>query len=281
MRAFLKTGLPLLALLALVAAAARAEDAVQRRRDDVGRVVYGQPISVPDGLDDDLLPGSTEDLIRELRHLPMTWTASKDVPFAELIREASLRYGVEAGLIEAVMATESAFNPFAVSRAGAIGLMQLMPDTASRYGVSDIYDPRENVLGGTRYLSYLLTLFDGDLDRVLAGYNAGENAVLRYGGIPPYRETRGYVRKVRRYLHHLESRAAGRAAASAEAEPVEPATDHRNVSLRPARPPKYLLKPSPAAAAIYHYVDDRGVVHFTNVAPENPGGKVHVWRPGK
>jgi len=113
-----------------------------------------------------------------------------------MIFTVALRQGVNPALVEAIVAVESSFNPRAISSKGAMGLMQLMPQTASRYGVSDPFDPQENLTGGTRYLRHLLRLFDGDFTKVLAAYNAGENAVLRYRGLPPYRETRDYVRKV-------------------------------------------------------------------------------------
>ena len=99
--------------------------------------------------------------------------------------------------MHAVVRAESAYNPNAVSRAGAVGLMQLMPATAAHYGVTNRRDPTQNLMGGTRYLAYLLKLFDNDLTLALAAYNAGEGAVQRYGNkIPPYRETQNYVRKV-------------------------------------------------------------------------------------
>jgi len=255
------------ALLLACAAAHGAAGEVEKQQDDFGRMVYRSPSPAPHATDQDLLPPTEEELAEELRNLPRVRTVSADVPFAEMIREASLRYGVDADLIEAVMATESAFNPFAVSRAGAVGLMQLMPATAKRYGVTDIFNPRENVLGGVRYLSYLLKLFDGDLSLSLAAYNAGENAVLRHGGIPPYKETRTYVRKVRRYLGHVRSTAPAPATATAR-------------TAEPAPSPDWLLRPSPPAATIYHYVDHRGVVHFTNVQPSEGVGKVNVWKPG-
>jgi Transglycosylase SLT domain len=114
-----------------------------------------------------------------------------------VVEEAAARHGVSPHLVRAVVRAESAFNPFAVSRVGAQGLMQLMPDTAARMGVTDSLDPRQNVFGGVKYLSQLLTRFDGDVALALAGYNAGPAKVARYHGIPPYGETRGYVTKIR------------------------------------------------------------------------------------
>jgi soluble lytic murein transglycosylase len=117
-------------------------------------------------------------------------------PFREMIAAAAFRHGVDSLLIEAIVAVESNFNPWAISPKGAMGLMQLMPETAQRYAVHNPFDPLQNITGGTRYLRDLLYRFDGDLPQALAAYNAGETAVLRYGGIPPYRETREYVQKV-------------------------------------------------------------------------------------
>ncbi|HVR70525.1 MAG TPA: lytic transglycosylase domain-containing protein [Vicinamibacteria bacterium] len=114
-----------------------------------------------------------------------------------LIAEAAATYGVSAELVRAVIQTESAFNPVAVSPVGALGLMQLMPVTAAYLGVADPLDPRQNVNGGVKYLSMLLDRFNGNVALALAGYNAGPTAVRRHKGIPPYRETRGYVRKIR------------------------------------------------------------------------------------
>jgi len=113
-----------------------------------------------------------------------------------MITAAAMGQGVDPALVAAVVAVESAFSPRAVSRKGAMGLMQLMPQTARLLGVSNAFDPRQNLIGGTRHLRDLLDLFGGDLPRALAAYNAGVNAVLTYGGIPPYRETREYVRRV-------------------------------------------------------------------------------------
>jgi soluble lytic murein transglycosylase-like protein len=109
------------------------------------------------------------------------------------IERYAAKYGIDATLVRAVIQVESDFNPGCVSNKGARGLMQLMPDTARRFGVTKIHDPEQNIHGGVRYLSYLMDLFNEDVPRVLAGYNAGENAVLKYGGIPPYQETSTYV----------------------------------------------------------------------------------------
>ena len=119
-------------------------------------------------------------------------------PFGELIRKAAEKYGVDADLVFSVVAAESNFNPKALSRRNARGLMQLLPETAKRLGVRDIYDPAQNIDGGTRYLRDLLKLYDGDLALTLAAYNAGPGAVQRYGRIPPFNETIKYVRAIRK-----------------------------------------------------------------------------------
>jgi soluble lytic murein transglycosylase-like protein len=113
-----------------------------------------------------------------------------------LIRRLSERHGLPPELVRAVIRQESAFDPFAVSVKGAQGLMQLMPKTAERFGVQDVFDPAENVLGGVKYLRFLLDRYDGDTRLALAAYNAGEGAVDRYEGIPPYAETRDYVKRI-------------------------------------------------------------------------------------
>ena len=120
--------------------------------------------------------------------------------YEEMIQEAAAEYDVDPALIRAVMQAESAFHPYAVSRAGAEGLMQLMPELSDEMGVGDAFDPRENIRGGVRYLKRLLDYHQGDLDLALASYNAGPGNVERYGGVPPFRETRNYVRTVKAIL---------------------------------------------------------------------------------
>jgi soluble lytic murein transglycosylase-like protein len=120
-----------------------------------------------------------------------------------LIREAATRYGVDPALVRAVVWVESRYDPYAVSPAGARGLMQLTPDTARAVGVANAFDPRQNVFGGVKYLSMLLKEHDGDLRLALASYNAGPTAVRRHGGVPPYTETQDYLTRIRRRFRRL------------------------------------------------------------------------------
>ena len=117
--------------------------------------------------------------------------------YSELIQRVAERHQMDSKLIHAVIQAESAYNPKAVSPVGAVGMMQLMPDTARRYGVVDRYDVEQNIDAGTRYLKDLLVMFGADLKLAVAGFNAGEGAVLRYNRtVPPYRETQNYVQQV-------------------------------------------------------------------------------------
>jgi len=116
--------------------------------------------------------------------------------YDSLIHEAGALYRVSPALIRAVMQAESAFDPLAISPAGAMGLMQLMPEIAGAFEIADPFDPRENIMGGTRLLRELLDSHHHDIPLVLAAYNAGPAAVARYGGVPPFRETQGYVKKI-------------------------------------------------------------------------------------
>jgi soluble lytic murein transglycosylase-like protein len=128
--------------------------------------------------------------------------------YAPAIREAASRHALDPALVAAVIAAESNFNPRARSPAGAAGLMQLMPGTAARYGVADRrLDPDASIAGGTQYLRFLLDTFDGDVSLALAGYNAGEGAVIQHGRqIPPYRETRAYVPRVLAFYRLFQER---------------------------------------------------------------------------
>ena len=116
--------------------------------------------------------------------------------YAAEVRAAANEFGVEEAIVRAIIHAESAFRPNAVSHAGAQGLMQLIPATATRFGVSDAFDPGQNIRGGVKYLAWLLNRFDNDLTLAAAGYNAGEGAVDKYGGVPPYSETQRYVQRV-------------------------------------------------------------------------------------
>ena len=134
--------------------------------------------------------------------------------FDSIIRQAAQTHGVSEGLIKAVMHTESGFNSNAKSPVGAQGLMQLMPATARRFNVSNSYDPQQNIYGGAKYLSWLMKRFNGNTNLALAAYNAGEGNVDKYGGIPPFRETQDYVRRVTSRLNNLYSGGLGLSASN-------------------------------------------------------------------
>jgi hypothetical protein len=165
-------------------------------------------------------------------------------------------YNVEADLIKAVIAQESEFDQWAVSSKGAQGLMQLMPATARRFGVVDSFDARQNIFGGTQYLRFLLDLFGGEIPLVLAGYNAGENAVTRYRGIPPYRETRNYVTRIMGML----SGGLGRLPVATHTSSV--------VKLTPVPKPTPKPKPVPVRPRIYYkWIDATGLLHVAEAPP--------------
>jgi len=141
---------------------------------------------------------------RNIKASNLDWLAKRHdrrSKYDVIIERYANKYGVSATLVRAVIQVESDFNAGCVSHKGARGLMQLMPATAKRFGVTKIHDPEQNIHGGVRYLAYLTRLFPNDLTRVLAGYNAGENAVLKYGGIPPYAETETYVKRAMTVYH--------------------------------------------------------------------------------
>lgn len=146
-----------------------------------------------------------------------------------MIERTANQHRVDPDLVHAIVQVESNFNPNAVSSRGARGLMQLIPSTARRFGVDNIFDPEDNLGGGVRYLKYLMNMFGGDLKLSLAAYNAGENAVDRHNGVPPYPETQDYLRKISE-IYPLSS---------------------------PGRGPAGIEK-------IQKYVDSKGIVHFSN-----------------
>jgi soluble lytic murein transglycosylase-like protein len=152
-------------------------------------------------------------------------------PFRELIEAAASRYNVDAELIASIIAAESNFNPKAISRRNARGLMQLLPTTAARFGVHNIFDPAENIDAGTHYLSGLLVLYRNDLALTLAAYNAGPLRVQQFGRVPPYAETQLYVRKVRTAY---AKRKAGLTVASKAATVTPPAATTVAATATPA-----------------------------------------------
>ena len=155
-----------------------------------------------------------------------SFNKNKDA-FDHIIKQASSTHGVSEGLIKAVMHTESGFNVNARSPVGAQGLMQLMPATARRFNVSNAYDPQQNIMAGAKYLAWLLKRFNGDQSLAIAGYNAGEGNVSKYGGIPPFRETQDYVRRVNsRYQNLYSNGVALSAGSSASIQPSSEISVH-------------------------------------------------------
>jgi soluble lytic murein transglycosylase-like protein len=140
---------------------------------------------------------------------PVFMPSAADIQrYSSIVDSASKAYGVEKALVHAVIFAESGYNQNALSKAGAMGLMQLMPETARRYGVQNIMDPAQNIHGGVRYLRDLLAMFSGNLELAVAAYNAGENAVIRHGRrVPPYTETVAYVPKVLGFYKKFQTRA--------------------------------------------------------------------------
>ncbi|MFM7389923.1 MAG: lytic transglycosylase domain-containing protein [Vampirovibrionales bacterium] len=136
---------------------------------------------------------------------PQGLLGSKHAQFKASIEKYATQYGLEPSLVEAVIKAESAYNPNAKSRVGALGLMQLMPSTAEGLGVEDPLNPEQNIEGGSKYLASLMKRFNGDTSLAVAAYNAGPNAVAKYHGIPPYKETQAYVKKVLQYENQFQN----------------------------------------------------------------------------
>ena len=137
---------------------------------------------------------------KELRTKLKYASSVNPAEFEQLIKSCSTKYGVDSCLVKAVIHAESGYNPNAVSSKGASGLMQLMPGTAKSLKVADRFNPKDNVEGGVKYLRFLLDTFRGDVSLAVAAYNAGLGKVAKYGGIPPYNETRTYVARVLSYM---------------------------------------------------------------------------------
>lgn len=166
-------------------------------------------------IDDEILPEPEPvEVPEEVGVLNLAFEEGQPVPetpYGPLIYRAAKRHDLNPRIVAAVVRAESAFDHRAISPKGARGLMQLMPATADRFGVrrSELFEPARNLEAGTRYLSWLLERFENDLPRALAGYNAGEGAVDRYKGVPPYRETRNYIRRIYRTLELAEEELEG------------------------------------------------------------------------
>jgi hypothetical protein len=167
---------------------------------------------------------------------PIPRVETSKAPFRELIQAAAARYAIDSDLITSVIAAESNFNPKAVSRRNARGLMQLLPQTAALLGVRNIFDPAENINAGTRYLSELLKHYNNNLALTLAAYNAGPQTIQRYGRVPPFRETQTYIQKVGR--SYAQRKSGAHSATSAknssfphdypEPDPIQPALIPQN-----------------------------------------------------
>jgi soluble lytic murein transglycosylase-like protein len=160
------------------------------------------------------------------------WLASRvrrASAYDDLIAAAARESSVDPKLVKSVMLIESGFNPAAISRKGARGLMQLMPDVAAEHGVSDVHDPQQNIAAGTRQLSRLMSYYGGDLVKSLAAYNAGEAAVDRYDGVPPYAETQLYVRKALAAYYGKSTLGGGFGKSSAQTYRGIPASEGRQV----------------------------------------------------
>jgi soluble lytic murein transglycosylase-like protein len=149
---------------------------------------------------------------------PLPNPAAETAPFDEIVKAAATHYSVDADLIASVIAAESNFDPKAVSKKNARGLMQLLPETAARFGVQNIFDPQQNIDAGTHYLRDLLVRYNNDLALALAAYNAGPERVLHFGRVPPYRETASYIRRVKRAYEK------SKAGLRLESVPASPAT---------------------------------------------------------
>lgn len=233
------------AILLFVATSAGAENnKIQAFLSPQGRVVFTNLV--------DNTPAPVRPVIPEEKDI---LAEAMPAPLNALVTSISQTHGVDPALVRAVMKTESNFNRWAVSSKGALGLMQLIPSTGRRYGVRDFYDPQQNIDAGVRHLKFLLEKFNGNLDLSLAAYNAGENLVEKLGRVPPILETTTYVRKIRAIYKKKAPVVSAPATSIAAVLPVQPA------------PTAVMAKDE--APKIFKSVDERGVVHFSNIEPPN------------
>jgi len=248
-------------------AAVSAEAQIYTRRNSNGTV---EATNVPDAADFRLTYIGKGTLIHSAA---FRLRPNYNGEFNHHIEAAAALHGVSTELVRAVIQVESEFDPLARSSKGAQGLMQLMPDTARRMGVANAFDPRQTSFGGVRYLRQLLDMFSGDVALTAAAYNAGENAVSRYKGVPPFRETRGYVEKVQALLSgfvppvqaasFITPTTGGIEAAVASIRAPSAAAARRTVTA-PARP----ARPAPARPRVfYKWTDAGGVVHVGQTPP--------------
>lgn len=203
MRSIERIAIAGLLLAGLCAASARADYAVLKsgmRLHITGYQVEGDRIRLT--VNGGIIDVAAADVVavepEEQFSAPPAPPLDPSVPYSTLIRAAAEKHGLDEKLVTTLIATESNFNPRAVSRKQARGLMQLMPETAARLSVRDVFDPAQNIDAGTKYLRELLDKYKGDLRLALAAYNAGPEVVQKYGGVPPFAETQDYVRRILR-----------------------------------------------------------------------------------
>jgi soluble lytic murein transglycosylase-like protein len=209
----------LLAFLCFVLCASLASPEVLLRVDENGRKVFYNIPSKP----------------QPVRSTVVSTLSTRVQDYTPMIEQACNKYKVDPDLVKAVIQAESAYNSKALSQAGAIGLMQLMPATALRFGVKKIHDPQENIHGGVQYLKFLLDRFNGDITLAVAAYNAGEGAVQRFKGVPRYKETQNYVKKV------------------------------LTLYAKNDLPQSFVVR----AKTIYRYADPDGTIRFTTARPQS------------
>jgi hypothetical protein len=210
-------------------------------------------------------PSPTSAESQRPKALPAAEEQAPERYYRPLVESISRINGVDPDLIDAMIRTESNYNPWAISPKGARGLMQLIPETGRRFGVSNFFDPKQNIEGGVRYFKYLLDMFGGNIDLSLAAYNAGENLVARLGKIPPYPETWDYVRKIRAvYTKPSETGVASSIKSGPSAQRAPGGSSKKEPAVAASTPEK---PEEPPVLPISNWMDDRGVRHFSNIEP--------------